>query len=438
MMRKRLTSGHEWACEGGLALTTLLVAVVVLGALTLGLGYALSHYSDARQRDAFVRAEARELALLAKAVGEEAIVHAESYAAAWYDGQAHAAPGIDEMIDPDKVLPAGFAKRFGSLGVSPLNQPYQALAYGFTASDGSKLGIGWLVLESGQATQGLLSRAGVDPSSDASRLAFKRTVALAAGRDFALHAGIIAPGSLHLVAIDGGWDIDLGSTFGVGGSLTTSSWPRVAVLVNHPMLDGQAPHDGEGPTAASAWDRFVFVAGRANNSAHSGVDAVCPPGTQEVASFPACGYDPDSYLIYDTPAGPITFSQRVSKPSYGFDGEVTNRPCDEVGKPACYRRRVRLEGMVSERDVLLSQAQIGTDGVCQSLIYEQGKIWINPNLSPGDPAYARCRSPGNSNQYDWSSYQLPIPWDGCVVSHRLTSSAPYAVDRLCGVPANAN
>lgn len=423
---------RRWA-SFGFALFELVVALAVVAPLVLGLAVFLSHRATAEKRANYIAAEARELALIDKVLRKVNVIHKADHDAGWYDDQAHPGAGYTLLIDQDHVLPDGFANRFGALGTSPFNQPYGMLAWGYKDSAGKHLGIGWLVHERGEATPGLLSRIGVKAASPAAIGSLKHAIADEAMRSYGIHAAVVDAGSLLAIAPDSGWSINLAGTYDTSAAFASATQPRVVVFVNNPELERESPVDGQVPTDSGPWDSVSLVVGKPGSPGYPAVDSQCPAGTQEMLKFPTCGYgtNNNNYFIYDTAGGPITFSHRIAKPMYALRGRITNKPCGGGAYGYCVREGIREYGYEDQRDILLSGAQIGTDGTCAWRGWVQGRVWAN-----ADKSVVRCRTPNNATA-SWVGFSELDPWEGCSEEIVDTTVPPYPYNRLCGVPANA-
>lgn len=406
-------------------LVALVIAAVVMGVLVM----AVHGYGESLTRRGVIDAAARDLALLDRALRQWA---AGSATSAWYDGAVHAGPSFAALAT-EGLLPEGFAGRFGGTGTSPLASSYRVYGFGFTSSSGDAVGIGWLVIATGRATPALLARAGVDAGSARSVLAIKRGIARTAHARYNLHTAVIDAGALVAEGSDGAWQLPLAGNFGASGGIDVVDYPRVALLIDHPMLEPKLPGGGTptSPPEPIRWAEVRFYTGSVALSGHPAPArdaAACPAGWVEMVTFPTCGYlgtppSGENYIIYATDVGPITMYARTSKHWVTVRTDAKNRPCGAPGQDPCFWNYEGAIASVTRREIHLSGATIGSDGVCLRRDVYRGAEYA---LTSG---YEICVGPGGSPPAGASP-----TGDHCLARGSSWPTGPVVHDRLCGLP----
>lgn len=427
--------------SGGFSLIAALVGITILGGVMVSLAIFLSHEDTRTTRQSFVRAEARDLMLLDKALRLENNIHKAEYTANWYDGATHGLPsGFTALITQDRVLPAGFANRFGAIGNSPFGQPYGMRAFGAKDLDGNPDRMTWVIHEKGVASKGLLKRVGVDSESPVSIAPLKREIADYASQHYSIHAAVVAPGTTVAIGSGHAWEIDVSSH--LDGALSTSSEARVVALVNFPELESDDPEVFVPPGDKPKWDKVHLVTNRLNEQYRTYYETVCNAalGEEEIVAFPVCNavpYTEPYYEVYASDVGTITFNWIEHKKPVVLYGNVKleqGRHCTGPRRNDvtwCKREETIKYEIDKEQRILLNGADIGTsnNGSCSWKGWEQAYIWVSAS------GRRSCKRTSD-NTFRWTKTD---PWDGCNVAIvGWPAVAPFPKNRLCGIPVSTD
>lgn len=329
---------------------TLLEMVAILAIAAVAVAAFLWSMADANKsalltQDAQIQAQ--EMGQLADAV----LRYGDTLKASLAAGQRF--DGTPSNLIGLGLLPATFAKRFGTAGTSPLGQTYAAAGVKDPIS-GNPQAIVWVssmpradAMSASGLAQGAIGQSQFANQVITDLVGLQRT------------AGVVLSGTMTATS----------QSFAVDASAWLVSAPNVttpAVLANLAVL-GQAGPPPPPPSSGSTGNCNVI----GPNSATSLPS--CPAGTHVAAQWPYCGamnrYTTLNYPVFGTEAGIITVGQRI------ITGPATNYPmglcfigplapqCGGVAEP----KNTGINSLV-----LLDGSQIGEDYGCG------GTSWVYP------------------------------------------------------------
>ncbi|HOV56405.1 MAG TPA: type II secretion system protein [Rhodanobacteraceae bacterium] len=345
--------------EQGFSLIEALIVLTLLVGLSALVMMGMKTMTQSSSRENFVSVQAREMSLIRAAAKQYVTTNGSLFTAGTPKTIA-----ITDLITAG-LLPTDFAKRNGTIGTSPMFQPYVVI--GLKDATGK---VPIVVTEGSTPLGSRLQQMGM-AANDAMVLAYKQQVAEEANKAFKVVAGTVDKGSTVAKGVYGGFTKDLAAFLGAATSAANA-----VVLQGFSDLEVN-PVDVSG---SNKWKSCVFK--QTDRSYYAGNKYVlpsCPAGYTEVARTPFCNYKATS-LVYPSDVGSLFLSKREID-SRGR--AVYQWSCDINLSPTCTPQPyyTDTESWDIFFDIQLNGATIATDGVCD---------WSHQTQGTWNPSAWRC------------------------------------------------